>query len=77
MSEKIMDAGQEAAARMQGVASDTAERIQGTGRQLYSQASGQSQQAAGQLSNLVKEQPVSITLAALVIGYVLGRLTAD
>jgi ElaB/YqjD/DUF883 family membrane-anchored ribosome-binding protein len=77
MSDQFKDAGQEAAARMQGAASDMADQVQDTGRQLYKQASGQAQQAAGQYSDFVKSQPALVTLAALAVGYLLGRLTSN
>lgn len=51
---------------------DTKTQAQG----LYNQASGQAQQAAGQFADVVKAQPVIATVAALAIGYILGRLTA-
>ncbi|HEX3990144.1 MAG TPA: CsbD family protein [Acetobacteraceae bacterium] len=43
---------------------------------LYNQAAGQAQQAASQLSDVVKAQPILASLAALGIGYMLGRLTS-
>jgi uncharacterized protein YjbJ (UPF0337 family) len=43
---------------------------------LYNQAAGQAQQAAGQVSDLIKSQPIVATLLAVGFGYILGRLTA-
>ena len=43
---------------------------------LYNQTAGQAQQAAGQLGDIIKAQPVVASLAALAIGFLLGRLTA-
>jgi uncharacterized protein YjbJ (UPF0337 family) len=43
---------------------------------LYNQATGQAQQAAGQVSDLIKAQPIVATLLAIGFGYILGRLTA-
>jgi uncharacterized protein YjbJ (UPF0337 family) len=43
---------------------------------LYNQASGQAQQTAGQVSDVIKSQPLVSALVALGIGYVLGRLTS-
>jgi uncharacterized protein YjbJ (UPF0337 family) len=43
---------------------------------LYNQAAGQAQQYTGQFTDMVKAQPLTATLVALAIGYVLGRLTA-
>jgi uncharacterized protein YjbJ (UPF0337 family) len=73
--------------RVEGTARDFGGRVQETvgnmtgdtktqAQGLYNQATGQAQQAASQFSDVVKAQPVVATLAALAIGYVLGRLTA-
>jgi uncharacterized protein YjbJ (UPF0337 family) len=73
--------------RMQGTARDFGGRVQeavgnvtGDTRTqaegLYNQASGQVQQSAGQLSDMIKSQPLTAALVALGVGYVLGRLTA-
>ena len=43
---------------------------------LYNQAAGQAQQTAGQVSDLIKSQPLVATLLAIGFGYILGRLTA-
>jgi uncharacterized protein YjbJ (UPF0337 family) len=43
---------------------------------LYNQAAAQAQQAAGQVSDLIKAQPIVATLLAVGFGYILGRLTA-
>ncbi|HEX2940819.1 MAG TPA: CsbD family protein [Rhodopila sp.] len=73
--------------RIQGTARDFGGRVQETvgnmtgdaktqAQGLYNQASGQAQQAAGQFTDMVKSQPLTATLVALAVGYVLGRLTA-
>jgi len=54
------------------VAGDTKTQAEG----LYNQAAGQAQQAASQFTDVVKAQPVLAALAALGIGYMLGRLTS-
>jgi uncharacterized protein YjbJ (UPF0337 family) len=54
------------------VTGDTKTQAQG----LYNQAAGQAQQAAAQLTDVVKAQPILASLAALGIGYLLGRLTS-
>jgi uncharacterized protein YjbJ (UPF0337 family) len=43
---------------------------------MYNQAAGQAQEAVGQVSDLIKEQPLTAVLIAAGIGYILGRLTA-
>ena len=73
--------------RVEGTARDFGGRVQETvgnmtgdsrtqAQGLYNQASGQAQQAAGQFTDMVKSQPVTATLVALALGYILGRLTA-
>jgi uncharacterized protein YjbJ (UPF0337 family) len=51
---------------------DTRMRAQGAVNQGY----GQAQQAAGQASDVIREQPLTAALIALGIGFVIGRLTA-
>lgn len=55
-----------------GMAGDARTQAQGA----YNQAAGQAQKAMGQMGEMVKEQPVAATLVALVVGYLIGRLTA-
>ena len=43
---------------------------------VYNQAAGQAQNAMGQVSDLVKDQPLTAALIALGIGFLIGRLTA-
>ncbi len=73
--------------RLEGTARDMGGRVQETvgdmtgdtktqAQGLYNQASGQAQQAAGQISDLIKDQPIVATLLAIGFGYVLGRLTS-
>jgi uncharacterized protein YjbJ (UPF0337 family) len=50
---------------------DVRTRVEGLANQGY----GQARRAAGQASSVIREQPITIALAALVIGYVLGRVT--
>jgi uncharacterized protein YjbJ (UPF0337 family) len=54
------------------VTGDTKTQAQG----LYNQAAGQAQQAASQLTDVVKAQPVVAAVVALGLGYLIGRLTA-
>ncbi len=76
MSDRIQGTAREFGGRVQeavgNVAGDTKTQAQG----LYNQAAGQAQQTAGQVSDLIKAQPLVSALIALGIGYVLGRLTS-
>jgi uncharacterized protein YjbJ (UPF0337 family) len=73
--------------RFEGTARDLGGRVQeGVGNLtgdaktqaegVYNQAAGQAQQAVGQMSDMIKEQPLTAVLIAAGIGYILGRLTA-
>ncbi len=73
--------------RLAGTARDFGGRVQETvgnmtgdtktqAEGLYNQAAGQAQQTAGQVSELIKTQPIVATLIAVAFGYILGRLTA-
>ena len=49
---------------------DSGPRAHGLAKQGY----GQVQKAVGQARSIIREQPMTIALLALVVGYVLGRL---
>jgi uncharacterized protein YjbJ (UPF0337 family) len=76
MSDRIQGTAREFGGRVQeavgNVTGDAKTQAQG----LYNQASGQAQETAGQVSDLIKSQPLVSALVALGIGYVLGRLTS-
>jgi hypothetical protein len=57
-----------------GITGDTAPRLHETsGAQLRSDRPAASQ--ADALAEFVKQQPVTVALAALIIGYLLGKIT--
>jgi uncharacterized protein YjbJ (UPF0337 family) len=73
--------------RVEGTARNFGGRVQDTVGQmtgdaktqasgLYNQATGQAQESMGQLSDMIKSQPLVSALIAIGIGYVIGRLTA-
>jgi uncharacterized protein YjbJ (UPF0337 family) len=76
MSDRVEGTARDFGGRVQetvgNVTGDTRTQAQG----LYNQATGQAQQAAGQFTDMVKAQPLTATLIALAVGYILGRLTA-
>jgi uncharacterized protein YjbJ (UPF0337 family) len=76
MNDRVEGTAREFGGRVQetvgNVSGDTKTQAEG----LYNQATGQAQQAAGQVSDLIKAQPIVATLLAVGIGYILGRLTA-
>jgi uncharacterized protein YjbJ (UPF0337 family) len=73
--------------RMEGTARDFGGRVQETvgkvagdartqANGLYNQAAGQAQESVGQLSDMIKSQPLVSALVAVGVGYLLGRLTS-
>jgi uncharacterized protein YjbJ (UPF0337 family) len=44
-------------------------------RGLYNQAAGQAEQQISRLSDVIKDQPITSTLIAIGVGYLLGRFT--
>lgn len=76
MSDRVEGTARDFGGRVQetvgNMTGDTRTQAQG----LYNQATGQAQQAAGQFTDMVKSQPLTATLVALAVGYILGRLTA-
>jgi len=51
---------------------DQRTRVHGLANQGY----GRANRAAGQAGSMIREQPIAMTLVALVIGYVLGRISS-
>lgn len=76
MSDRVEGTAREFGGRVQEAAGNLTGDAKTQAQGLYNQASGQAQQAAAQISDVIKSQPVVSTLVALAIGYVLGRLTA-
>jgi uncharacterized protein YjbJ (UPF0337 family) len=73
--------------RVEGIAREVGGRVQeGVGKMTgdtkteaegqLNRAAGQAQQAAAQVSDVIKAQPVVSVLVAVAVGYILGRLTA-
>jgi uncharacterized protein YjbJ (UPF0337 family) len=76
MNDRVEGTAREFGGRVQEAVGNIAGDGETQARGLYNQAAGQAQQAAGQLTDVVKAQPLLASLVALGIGYVLGRLTA-
>jgi uncharacterized protein YjbJ (UPF0337 family) len=72
MQGSVRDFGGRVQETVGSMAGDAKTQAQG----LYNQAAGQAQQSMGQLSDVIKAQPLVATLVAVGIGYVLGRLTS-
>ena len=76
MSDRVEGVAREFGGRVQEgigkLANDPQTEADGT----YNRVAGQAQQAAAQVSDVIKAQPVVSVLVAVAVGYVLGRLTA-
>jgi uncharacterized protein YjbJ (UPF0337 family) len=76
MSDSIAGAAREMGGRVQQTLGDMAGDAKTQANGLYNQAAGQAQQQAARLSDVIREQPLTAALAAVGIGYLLGRFTA-
>jgi uncharacterized protein YjbJ (UPF0337 family) len=76
MNDRVEGKAREFGGRVQEAVGNATGDAEAQARGLYNQAAGQAQQAASQFTAVVKAQPVVASVAALVIGYLLGRLTA-
>ncbi|MBV9252088.1 MAG: CsbD family protein [Acetobacteraceae bacterium] len=75
MSDRMEGAAREFGGRVQEAAGDVLGDSKTKAEGLYNQASGQTQQALGQLTDIIREQPLASAAIALGIGYLLGRLS--
>jgi len=76
MNDRVEGTVREFGGRVQEAVGDVTGDAKTQAQGLYNQAAGQAQQAATQLTDVVKAQPILASLAALGIGYLLGRLTS-
>ena len=60
---------------MAGQATETARRLYDASGEVIQHASEQTQATADQFVNFVREQPLAAVLSAVIIGYVLGKIT--
>ena len=75
MSDRMEGAAREFGGRVQEAAGDVLGDSKTKAEGLYNQASGQTPQALGQLTDIIREQPLASAAIALGIGYLLGRLS--
>ena len=76
MSDSMTGAAREMGGRVQQAVGDMAGDAKTQASGLYNQAAGQAQQQAARLSDVIRDQPLATALAAVGIGYLLGRFTA-
>jgi ElaB/YqjD/DUF883 family membrane-anchored ribosome-binding protein len=60
---------------MAGQATDSARKLYDASGEVIQHASNQVQTTTDQVVSFVREQPVAAVLSALIVGYVLGKIT--
>ena len=75
-TDRITGAARDMAGRAQAAAGDMVGDARTQAQGVYNQAAGQAENLAGQVSDLVREQPLTAALIALGVGFLIGRLTA-
>jgi uncharacterized protein YjbJ (UPF0337 family) len=75
-SNTIGGTAREAVGRVQETVGDVIGDGRTRARGMANQGYGQAQQAAGQAADMIREQPITVALVALAVGYILGRMTA-
>ncbi len=76
MSDKVQGMARDMAGRAQQAVGSAFGDARTQAQGMYNQASGQAQEQAARLSEVIRDQPLTATLIALGVGYILGRLTA-
>lgn len=76
MSDSIQGTAREMGGRVQEKAGKYMGDAKTQANGLYNQAAGQAQETLGQVTDMVRDQPLTAAIVALGIGYILGRLTA-
>jgi uncharacterized protein YjbJ (UPF0337 family) len=76
MSDKVQGMARDMAGRAQQAVGSAFGDARTQAQGMYNQAAGQAQEQLGRFADTVKDQPLTATLIALGIGYIIGRLTA-
>ncbi len=76
MSDKIEGKARDTFGRAQQTVGDTFGDSQTQAKGVYNQATGQAQEQAARLGEVIRDQPLTAALIALGVGYILGRLTS-
>lgn len=76
MSDKVQGMARDMAGRAQQTFGNTVGDAQTQAKGMYNQASGQAQEQAARLGEVIRDQPLTATIIALGVGYILGRLTS-
>jgi uncharacterized protein YjbJ (UPF0337 family) len=76
MSEKVEGTARELGGRVQEAVGEATGDTRMQARGVYNQAAAQAKEQVVRLSEAIRDQPLTAALAALALGYILGRLTA-
>ncbi len=76
MSDNLAGAARDTVGKMQETVGQATGDLKTQAQGMYNQASGQAQEQAARVSEVIRDQPLTAALIALGIGYILGRLTA-
>ncbi len=76
MSDKVQGMARDMTGRVQQAFGSTVGDAKTQAQGMYNQASGQAQEQAARLGEVIRDQPLTAAVIALGIGYILGRLTA-
>lgn len=76
MSDNLAGAARDTVGKMQETVGQATGDLKTQAQGMYNQASGQAQEQAARVSEVIWDQPLTAALIALGIGYILGRLTA-
>ena len=76
MSDKVQGMARDMGGRVQQTVGESLGDMKTQAQGIYNQATGQAQEQAARLSEVIRDQPLTAALVALGLGYILGRLTA-
>lgn len=76
MSDNVQGKARDMAGRAQQAFGDAVGDARTQAQGVYNQAAGQAQEQAARVAEVIRDQPLTATLIALGVGYILGRLTA-
>jgi uncharacterized protein YjbJ (UPF0337 family) len=74
MSDRVQGNIRNMAGRAQEAVGDAVGDTRTQARGVYNQAAGQAQDAAGQVGDMIRDQPITAAAICIGIGYILGKI---